>query len=264
MDASFPENLRPNVKVGVAGIQTRLFTGLPEADSEISDDPSPFQDLQIMKRMRIAGTDSIVITSKDNLYLLDADEVANTYSDKYIPYREVITWKSDMKTKVMCRTKLRLPKNEPENRCNNYLRVIESYDRRGNELILCGTNAYKPRCRKYETSLEDGRVMFTDKGEFDGRSMCPYGPEQSGVSLVNSQDRSLYTATYAEFSGQTPVIRRDSDQVTQFVSQQTLNHPQFVKISSKDEDRILVYFNERKKTSTGENIIVPQVAQVIK
>ena len=29
--------------------------------------------------------------------------------------------------------------------------------------------------------------MFTDKGEFDGRSMCPYGPEQSGVSLINSQ-----------------------------------------------------------------------------
>ena len=47
------------------------------------------------------------------------------------------------------------------------------------------------------------------------------------------------------------------------VSNSFFSDPQFVKISSNDEDRILVYFNERKKTSTGENIIVPQVAQVI-
>ena len=39
--------------------------------------------------------------------------------------------------------------------------------------------------------MEDDRVMFTDKGEFDGRRMCPYGPEQSGVSLVNSQGKYL-------------------------------------------------------------------------
>ena len=36
-------------------------------------------------------------------------------------------------------------------------------------------------------------------------------------------DESLYTATYAEFAGQTPVILRDSDELTLSVSQETLN-----------------------------------------
>jgi hypothetical protein len=174
-----------------------------------------FENFQLMKRMLIAGEESVVVTAKDHMYILDVDDLTSLSSEQAVPYKEVLTWKSDNDTKAMCQTKLNLQPNEPKNRCNNFLRVIESYDERGDTFLLCGTNAYSPKCRRYQASYLNGRITFTEGDTMDGRRMCPYGPEQSGVARLTLEDESLYTATYAEFSGQTPVIRRDSDQLAQ-------------------------------------------------
>jgi len=251
---SFPDNLEPRIKVSSTDVMSRIFTGIPKISTS-KDDMILFQDLQAMKRMMFGGKDSVVISAKSAMYLLDIDEVANTSSRQYIPYNDALIWRSDNSTKDLCRKK-----GKQENRCGNFLRVIETYDERGDTFLLCGTNAYSPKCRRYKTSVYDGHVAFTEGDTFDGSQMCPYGPEKTGVARISPDDESLYTATFSDFSGLTPVILRDSDQLRQDPSNQILSDPEFIKMS-EDDQRILLFFNEIKTTTTGEKRIVPQIAQ---
>jgi len=49
--------------------------------------------------------------------------------------------------------------------------------------------------------------------------------------------------------------------LTTFVPCSLYAEPDFIKMS-EDKERVLIYFNEVKKTATGEQRIVPQIAQV--
>ncbi|KAM7302976.1 semaphorin-1A [Ixodes scapularis] len=63
--------------------------------------------------------------------------------------------------------------------CANYIRIAKRISRNG--FLVCGTNAYSPRCREYKYSDTEG---YTWKTEVDGKNLCPYNRNQSAVMLL--------------------------------------------------------------------------------
>ena len=52
------------------------------------------------------------------MYILDIDEISDTAEDRYIPYNDLLVWKSDNKTNELCHKK-----GKPEVR-NMYYSVL--------------------------------------------------------------------------------------------------------------------------------------------
>lgn len=57
----------------------------------------------------------------------------------------------------MCRVK-----GKSAEQCQNYIRVLKLA--RPNELLVCGTNAYKPLCRKYSIEVSGHWPLAGSKG----------------------------------------------------------------------------------------------------
>jgi semaphorin 6 len=61
-------------------------------------------------------------------------------------------------------------KGKSDDACQNYIRVLAKKSH--NALYVCGTNAFKPKCRQYtENSLEYELIS-----EQTGEGLCPYDP----------------------------------------------------------------------------------------
>lgn len=121
--------------------------------------------------------------------------------------------------------------------CQNYIRIIVAQN--SGNLLICGTNAFKPMCRDYGVK-PDG---FFLNSENSGQAICPYSPAHNSTHIYvgkfsnNIQfpfvllcliitakhrvfflDGSLYTGTVADFSGTDPIIYREPLQTEQFDS----------------------------------------------
>lgn len=94
--------------------------------------------------------------------------------------------------------------------CHNYLRVYAL--RPNGEVLLCGTNSYKPRCRHYtpvEVSSEEAgsaghahAMRYEVSRDVEAQGLCPYSPAHN--STYAFADGHLYSATVADFSGGDP------------------------------------------------------------
>jgi hypothetical protein len=67
--------------------------------------------------------------------------------------------------------------------------------------IVCGTNAFKPRCRIYDPTLGN----FTR--EFAGVGYSPFDPAQRSTSLLHHG--AVYAATVADFGGSDALIYKE-------------------------------------------------------
>ena len=67
--------------------------------------------------------------------------------------------------------------------CQNYIRVLAKTE--DDRLLVCGTNAYDPRCRYYSHNETHTSV----DQEFSGKGFCPYDPRHNSTFL--------YTGMYA-------------------------------------------------------------------
>ena len=61
--------------------------------------------------------------------------------------------------------------------CQNYIRVLAKTE--DGRLLVCGTNAYNPKCRYYSHNETHSSV---DR-EFSGKGFCPYDPRHNSTSL---------------------------------------------------------------------------------
>ena len=62
--------------------------------------------------------------------------------------------------------------------CQNYIRVLSPTS--DGRLLVCGTNAYNPKCRYYANGDEVER-------EFSGKGLCPYDPRHNSTSLYTGK-----------------------------------------------------------------------------
>lgn len=143
--------------------------------------------------------------------------------------RQRIEWRSSDAHRELCTLK-----GKSETDCQNYIRVfarISEY-----QVMLCGTNSYKPHCRYY-TIQPDAEQLFELTKETEAMGRCPYNPTHNSTYVFT--DGQLYSATVADFSGADPLIIRDNLRTEQYDLKQ-LNQPAFV--SAVDYGGYVFYF----------------------
>ncbi|XP_022703345.1 semaphorin-1A-like [Varroa jacobsoni] len=168
--------------------------------------------------------------------LIGAKNMVYNVSAATLSVRRRLEWRPSDSDVKMC-----ILKGKSEAACHNYIRVIakKAHDR----VLVCGTNAYKPRCRDYallpsgpppsgsSASDHKGKNQRSPDREFSltdekpGEGLCPYDPNHN--STFTFADGDLYAGTVGQFSGADPLIYRKPLRTEQF-DLKHLNAPQFV------------------------------------
>ena len=67
---------------------------------------------------------------------------------------------------------------QEKSKCSNFIRVIVRKSQ--NELYICGTNAFEPKCRTY-IQQEDNKFEMKDDGR--GLGVCPFDPDHNSTAI---------------------------------------------------------------------------------
>ncbi|ODM90001.1 Semaphorin-1A, partial [Orchesella cincta] len=100
--------------------------------------------------------------------------------------------------------------------------------------LVCGTHAFKPKCRFYTNNLKNYSA------EFSGIGYSPFNPIHPSTSLLHAG--MVYAATVADFGGTDALIYRQPLRTEQYYDLQ-LNSPSFVS-SMSHGDLALFFFRE--------------------
>lgn len=118
-------------------------------------------------------------------------------------------------------------KGKRESDCHNYIRVFARLP--DSQVLVCGTNSYKPRCRHYAPTFDEvhpnAPPTYEIVRDVEAQGLCPYSPLHN--STYAFADGHLYSATVADFSGGDPLIYRENLRTDQYDLKQ-LNQPDFV------------------------------------
>lgn len=152
-----------------------------------------------------------------------------------------LIWHSSDADRELCALK-----GKHESDCHNYLRVFARTA--PDQIMLCGTNSYKPRCRHYvesgaaeaQAQAQPQQSQFELIKDVEAQGLCPYSPTHNSSYVYT--DKQLYSATVADFSGSDPLIYRENLRTEQYDLKQ-LNHPDFVGAVERN-GYVLFFFRE--------------------
>ncbi|XP_069137848.1 semaphorin-1A-like isoform X1 [Argopecten irradians] len=166
---------------------------------------------------------------------------------------ERIEWSPTTYDKDVCSKK-----QKSEEECQNFIQVVGKMD--SGDLMVCGTNAYKPKCRSYRKSTET--IGYSQLEEESGVGKCPYSPNHNSTFVY--ADGRLFGATVTDIAEQNPLILNGQMIRTRSHDSRWLNDPNFV-ASFDIEDKIYFFFRE----TAVENIncgkaVFSRVARVCK
>ena len=74
--------------------------------------------------------------------------------------------------------------------CQNYIRVLAKT--KDGRLLVCGTNAYNPKCRFYSHN----ETSYSVDREFSGRGFCPYDPRHNSTYLYAGKEKMDLTSNF--------------------------------------------------------------------
>ena len=74
---------------------------------------------------------------------LYSDALYNLTASK-LHIQHQLSWEVDSTEKARCHSYGKL-----EEECHNYVRLMASLNAHSDRFLLCGTNAYSPKCREY-------------------------------------------------------------------------------------------------------------------
>ncbi|KAL4712745.1 hypothetical protein ACJJTC_008042 [Scirpophaga incertulas] len=148
---------------------------------------------------------SIIVGGRNTVYNLSLYDLSENVEQR-------LRWQSTDAHRELC-----VLKGKSADECQNFPRVaIRSQGR----LLVCGTNAFKPLCRRYPSHSTSQYIE-----ELDGSGLCPFDPQHNSTAIY--ADGQLYTATAADFSGTDPLIYREPVR-TERSDMRLLNDPSFV------------------------------------
>ncbi|XP_026835817.1 semaphorin-1A isoform X1 [Drosophila erecta] len=184
-----------------------------------------------------------ILDHNDEFVLVGAKDVIYNVSLNGLKEIARLEWHSTDADRELCALK-----GKHEWDCHNYLRVYAL--RPNGEVLLCGTNSYKPRCRHYtpvEVSSEEAgsaghahAMRYEVSRDVEAQGLCPYSPaHNSTYAFANGH---LYSATVADFSGGDPLIYRENLRTEQYDLKQ-LNQPDFVGAIERN-GFVLFFFRE--------------------
>lgn len=149
---------------------------------------------------------SIIVGGRNTVYNLSLYDLSENIDQR-------LEWQSTDAHQQLCQLK-----GKSSDECQNYPRVAARLTH--GQLLVCGTNAFKPLCRRYAHQPQNHHL-----DEIDGSGRCPYDPQHNSTAIF--ADGQLYTATAADFSGTDPLIYREPVR-TERSDLRLLNDPSFV------------------------------------
>lgn len=138
----------------------------------ISDAPGEYL------RLLLLDGDYVLVGGRNYLYNLSVhtlDQAGN------------ISWTASASSNPVC-TDRAVPNDQ---NCANFIRVARHLS--SQSLLVCGTNAYSPRCREYK--YDPAQRNYTWKTDVDGQSICPLDRNSSAAVLfVNNRQIAALSA----------------------------------------------------------------------
>ncbi|XP_013106679.1 semaphorin-1A [Stomoxys calcitrans] len=163
-----------------------------------------------------------VLDHDDTTILVGARDIIYNISINGLRENSRIEWFSSDADRELCALK-----GKREADCHNYIRVFARLH--DDQILVCGTNSYKPRCRHYVPTMDESHPnvarFYEIVRDVEAQGLCPYSPLHN--STYAYADGHLYSATVADFSGGDPLIYRENLRTDQYDLKQ-LNQPDFV------------------------------------
>lgn len=133
---------------------------------------------------------------------------------------QVLNWTVSADHQEICQIK-----GQKESECHNFVRIFfgplsYSYSPRVDgkteiattngegKYLVCGTHAFKPKCRWYAADLK------TFSSEFSGIGYTPFNPSNPSTSVLHHG--SVYAATVADFGGTDALIYKQPLRTEQY------------------------------------------------
>ncbi|TRY67923.1 hypothetical protein TCAL_15816 [Tigriopus californicus] len=173
------------------------------------------------KLLRQDGS-TLIIGARNVIYNISLEDLTENVEQR-------ITWNPSSNDVALC-----LMKGKSEDDCQNYIRVLAHT--KDDRLLVCGTNAFNPKCRFYS---HNATQVHVDE-EFSGRGLCPYDPRHNSTAIYTEDE--LYSGTVADFSGTDSLILKNQIRTEQYDYKQ-LNAPDFVN-SLEHGDFVYFFFRE--------------------
>lgn len=231
----------PKIVEGNTIREVTRFTG--------SDDPTAPEDFKHI----LVDNGQMLIGSRNRVYVLSSSDLKKT---------DVIQWQPSPSNILDC-TKQRRTDEE----CQNYIRVIVKTSEQ--QIMVCGTNAYKPWCRAYNKETPD-KFSGHPVADLDGIALCPFDPKSNNTAIY-AGDR-LISATFTDFSARdaliygkplSPTTQLQELRTEQF-SSQVLNEPNFVN-SLEYGDKVYFFYRETAVEAINcEKTVYSRVGRVCK
>jgi len=186
---------------------------------------------------------SVLVGAKNIVYNVSLDDL-----EENVPQR--ITWNSHPVETDLC-----ILKGRSQDECHNFIRVVQLQP--NNSLLVCGTNAFSPKCRTYVKNRDH---VYEVLDEFDGRGYSPYNPMLSNTLI--SLGSQLYSGATADFSGLDPLIMRGGDGIrTEAFNLNQLNNPEFVG-SMRGRGSVYFFFREKGLDENNREVVYSRVARI--
>lgn len=136
-----------------------------------------------------------------NLLCICRNVVYNLSLINRLKEKDHIEWKPSEAHTEMC-----LLKGKNQSDCQNYIRIFARVS--SQQIILCGTNAFRPLCRYYKVNpINPSLLAYEMAEEFVGEAICPYSPIQNNSYIYTNTDE-LLSATSVGFAGSQQLIYR--------------------------------------------------------
>ncbi|XP_059352584.1 semaphorin-1A-like isoform X3 [Daphnia carinata] len=206
--AGWQDDIQPRRSITLAAEQVQRFHGN-------HSHPDHFKLLE-------TNGDSILVGARNIIYNLSLNEMTENRAQR-------VEWYPASTHREMC-----LVKGKSEDDCQNYIRVLARIN--DEEMLVCGTNAYNPLCRRYGRNASGVEVLR----EFSGKGLSPYDPNHNSTAVFS--DGELYAGTVSDFSGLDPLIYKDPLRTEQYDFKH-LNAPNFVS-SVADGDYVYFFLRE--------------------
>jgi len=261
---AFPENLPIHISSQLADFRNvSIFTG---------SEGKELRDLHKMERMQVAGREYLVISSREALFFMDSKKLRERST---ITADKTLKLPSNSKKRFECEQGYR-EGVDTSMYCFNQILVVLPLNSKGEELFVCGTGVYRPKCAIYQAKHDSsGQLNLKIKGPLiEGTYVKIYISSDSENTLTSivSNDR-IYSTSFVEgkflLSSNKIDNLVDNGNISKYfwTNEQALysSKGNTMFISSHElQDRILFFLNEQETSPTGQHRFVAEVAQVCK
>jgi len=175
-------------------------------------------------------------------------------------YLKVLNWTVSKEHRTECQYK-----GQEDWKCHNYITSFHgpfsgTENGPSNRYLVCGTNAFKPRCRFY-ISNESSTNLGAHVEEFSGVGYSSFDPETAYTTLLHKGE--VYSATVGDLGGADSLIYKKPLRTEKYYDKQ-LSSPTFVSSMSYGPSA-LFFFREKgaEFAGVGEgNKVVSRVARI--